>query len=458
MDQEERTKNSSREDLTSGPIIPVLIRFCIPIILSNMLHTAYNMVDMIVVGRILGNDALSAVSISSDIMLVISITSNGLASGAQVLVGQYVGAKREEELNKCVGTLLTVFMLMAVATSIILIVIAKPLLTVLNTPSEVWDMTFLYLIITACGLVGSFGYNVAGSILRGMGDSKHPLLFVAVSSIINLVLDIIFVYMLGVAGAAIATVLAQLISFAWIMVYLYRRQERFGFDFSRRYFKPDRNITLQFLKVGLPIGLQNLLVQISTLYVNSYIFAYGVTATSVSGIGNKLGTLGLVFSNSLNRGGAAFVSQNIAAKKHDRISKAYWFIYVAAFGTSIIFSVICGFFREEVFGLFVKDDSVIEMSALYLPVLILKFMGFAARSPNFALINGVGKPRINLMIGILDGVIFRIGLSLLMGNYLGMGLEGYWYGSVIGGFTGFFVGFPYYLSGKWKREKLVINE
>ena len=447
------------KDLTVGPVIPTMIRFGIPIILANLLHTAYNMVDTMVVGRMLGSSALSAVSIGSDVMLLINLSCNGLCSGAQIIIGQHFGKKdKSEVMNRCVGTLISLFLLMALGLTAVMIALASPLVTILNTPDEIWHETLIYMITCFAGLVSIFGYNVLGAIQRGMGDSKSPLLFVGVASVVNLILDLILVPLMGVFGAAFATVLAQTVSFVWAFVFLYRRKERFAFDFKRTSFVPDKEIAGQFFKVGLPICLQNMLMQCATLFVNSFIFAYGVAATSVNGIGNKLGSVVIIVTNALSRSGAVMTAQNIAAGKTDRVRRAYLFCAAATTVFAVFLSTIAILFRKEVFGLFVTDPEVIELSALFLPVLILRFFGFATRATNLSLINGIGKPRLNLTIGILDGFVLRVGVSMLLGQVLGLGLQGYWYGVAIGGFSPLIIGLPYFLSGKWKTERLVTQK
>ncbi len=442
-------------NLTEGAVIPVMVRFCIPVILANLLHTTYNMVDTLVVGRLLGSGALSAVSIGSDVMLLINLASNGLCSGAQIVVGQHVGAKDTDAVNRCVGTLISIFMLLALAVTAVMIGVSTPLFRLLNTPETVWQETMAYALTCFAGLLPSFGYNVLGAIQRGMGDSKSPLLFVGVASVVNLILDLILVPNLGVFGAALATALAQTISFLWAMWFLYRRRDQLGFDFKPASFVPDRELAGQFFRIGLPICLQNTLMQCATLFINSFIFAYGVTASAVNGVGNKLGSLALIITNSLVRSGSAMVAQNIAAGKMDRVRKVYLFNTVCGAAFALILSVFSILFTEEIFGFFVDDRAVIEMADIFLPILVLRYFSFACRASNIALINGIGKPKLNFTIGVLDGLILRVGASLLLGMVLELGLVGYWYGLALGGFSPLMVGLPYFLSGKWKQETLI---
>lgn len=443
-------------DLTEGSVISVMTRFAYPILLANLMSLAYNLVDMAIVGQCLGANALSAVSIGADIMLLINLISNGFCMGAQVMIAQYTGARDSKRLNKSIGNIITAFILTALVLTAIFIPCAKPILRFMNTPNEAWEEAVAYTVTCYAGILPIMGEGALGAILRGKGDSKRPLIFMAISSVVNIVLDIAFVSVLGMGafGAAFATVIAQLVGFIWSWVYLYRRRTLFGFNFTFESFIPQKEIMLQFFKVTIPISLQSILMQCATIFTNKYIYGYGVVAAAINGVGNKLSSIAMVVTNSLNRGGASMVGQNIAAGKIDRVKTVFYFNTVVAFGFVTILSAISIIFREQVFGIFVTDLEVMELSITFMPILILKYFCFAGRAPALSLINGIGRPRLNLLIGLLDGLVFRIGLSLLLGVGFGMGLLGFWYGIALGGFVAFIVGVSYFISGKWKTAKL----
>ena len=424
---------------------------------SNLLQSAYNIVDMIIVGQYMGKIGLSAVSIGTDILHLVNLGSNGLCNAAQVMIAQYTGARNEKQVTKTIGTLFTTFGIIALAITVILLLLTNPILHFMNTDATVWDEAVAYIAICCLGQVFNFGYGLLGAFLRGKGDSRHPMIFVAIADIVNIFLDLLFVavFQMGAAGAALATVIGQALSFLWGMRYLVRHREWFGFDFKRESFRPDRTLQKQFAKLGLPMCLQSMIVSVATIVVNSFVYSYGVAVTAISGVGNKLGTLAQIITNSLIRGGAAMVGQNIAAGKADRVKYIVRYNFVIAAGYATVLSLVTILFPRIIFGIFTSDADVMALIPAYLPIVIIRYYTFAGRSPTMALVNGIGRPKINLVMGLVDGLVARPGLAMLMGFGLNMGLNGFWYGSTLAGFTALFIGGTYYLSGKWKTAKLI---
>jgi putative MATE family efflux protein len=260
---------------------------------------------------------------------------------------------------------------------------------------------------------------------------------------------------MGPFGAALATVMGQSISFLWALSYLYRHRDAFGFDFRLASFRPDREVLPKLLKLGFPMCLQSAAIQISMLFVNSYINAYGVVASAVTGVGNKLGSITAVVTNALSTAGSSMVGQNIGAKKYDRVPRIISVSMVIDLSFAAILSLLTVFFPRTIFGLFNSDPEVLDMAMTYVPVAVLLYVGFALRSPFFGLINGSGNAKLNLILGLLDGVVCRIGLALLMGLGLKMGIMGFWLGNAFAGYVPFFIGGIYFLSGRWKAQRLV---
>lgn len=453
-------KKAKGMDLTEGSVIKTLLAFAFPIMLSNILQSAYNIVDMAIVGQYVGKVGLSAVSIGTDVIHLVHLGSNGLFNGAQVLIAQHTGAKNDKAVSRCIGTLFTTFAIISLALTILMPLFHRPILRFMNTDSTVWDEAAAYVIICCFGQVFHFGYGLIGALLRGKGDSKHPLVFVAIADIVNVFLDLLFVavFQWGAAGAALATIIGQALAFFWGMHFLIKNKEWFGFDFKLVSFRPDWIYQKQFLKLGLPMSLQSVLVSFATIYVNSFVNSYGVAVSAISGVGTKLGSLAQIITNSLVRGGAAMVGQNIAAGKIERVKKIFIYNFAIAFTYAVVLSAITALFPKVIVGLFTSDQDVLKLIPAYLPIIVLKYFAFASRSPAVALINGIGKPKFNLAIGLVDGIVARVGLSLFMGKLLNMGLYGFWYGGALGGFVPFIVGLVYFLSGKWKTEKILIKE
>lgn len=444
-------------DLTQGSVTRLLLIFAFPMLLSNLLQTVYNMVDMIVIGQFVGSAGLSAVSIGGDVQHCLMFLAMGISGAGQVILSQYIGAGNRERIKGTIGTMFTLCFICAVVLSLVCGLCIDPILSVLNTPENSYQYAREYSLVCIFGVFFIYGYNLVSAILRGMGDSKRPFLFIAVASVVNLVLDLIFVaiFHMGPMGAALATVIGQGVSFIWAIIYLYRNREAFGFDFKLESFKPDREVTPKLIKLALPMCLQSAAIHVSQLFVNSYINAYGVTASAVTGIGNKLSSVTAVVTNALSTAGSSMVGQNIGAEKYHRIPRIIGVSMVIDLAFALLLSFLTVFFPNAIFGLFNSEPEVLAMAMSYIPVAVLMYMGFALRSPFFALINGSGNAKLNLIVGLLDGVICRIGMAVLLGLVLDMGIMGFWLGNAIAGYMPFLIGGVYFLTGKWKTRRLV---
>ena len=449
-----KSSDSLIRDLTQGSVTRLLLIFAFPLLCSNLLQTVYNMVDMIVIGQFVGREGLSAVSIGGDVLHFLTFLVMGFSNAGQVILSQYIGAGNRDRIRGTIGTMFTVTFISAVGLTIVCYLGLDAFLHAMNTPAECFDYARQYGLTCVLGLVFIYGYNLVSAILRGMGDSKHPFIFIAVATVVNLLLDLVFVAGLGMGpfGAALATVIGQGVSFLWAIFYLYRHKESFGFDFKPASFKPDPEVLPKLIRLGLPMILQSAAINFSMLFVNSYINSYGVVASAVTGVGNKLGSITAVVTNALSTAGSSMVGQNLGAEKYHRVPKIIGVSMVIdlAFAALLSFLTIC--FPRTIFGLFNSDPQVLDMSMTYIPVAVLLYVGFAMRSPFFALINGSGNAKLNLIVGLLDGVICRVGLAMLMGLAMGMGIMGFWLGNAFAGYMPFLIGGVYFLTGKWKRR------
>lgn len=442
------------QDFTEGAILPQLFRFGAPFILSNLLQTVYNLVDMVVVGQVLGKSGLSAVATGGELLNMFTFVCMGLTTAGQVLIAQLVGKKDLQGLSRFVGSMFTAIGLVAVCFSALGIGLSEQFLSLLNVPPEAHVYAKDYMLVCFTGLIFIYGYNTVSAILRGMGDSKHPFLFIAIASVTNLILDLIFVVglHLGAFGAALATVIGQGLSFLISMVFLYRRRAAFGFDFRPGSFRPHGASLRALLKLGIPMSLQFAAINVSNLYINASVNSYGVVCSAVSGVGTKLNSIMGIVAAALISAGATMVGQNFGAGKLERIRNVFYSIMAVTVSFAILLAAIVLLLPAQVFGLFSQDEAVLSMAHTYAPVSMLCFLGAGLRAPAIAFVNGIGATSMNYIMGIMDGVVVRIGLAFLMGSVLGLGIQGYWYGSAIAGFTFFVVGAPYYWSGVWKKR------
>ena len=446
-------------DLTEGKVGKRLIKFAIPFILANLLQTFYNLVDMIVVGQYCGQVGLSAVSVGGDLLNLFVFTTMGLCSAGQVIIAQYVGKKEYGKLNKTIGTFTTLMMAIAVVCTIIGLIFKRTFLGWLHVPEAAFQQAYEYTVVCYIGLIFVFGYNIVSAVLRGMGNSKTPLIFVGIATVVNIILDYIFVAILdsGAMGAAIATVFGQGVAFVCSVVYLYKHRESFGFDFKLKSFIPDRQILKVLLRLGIPMMLQTCAINLSALVVHAFINDYGLVASAVTGVGNKINNIATIVTHAVATAGSSMVGQNYAAGKTQRVVKIIGTVALYAISFAAILSVIMILFPEQVFAIFDSSYETVSMAKTYSIIAVLSFFGFATRAPFLSLINGQGFAALGFAIGVIDSVVARIGISILLGIAFNMGVMGFWLGAVLAGYTYTLVGGIYFISGKWKKRELAVK-
>ncbi len=452
-------QNAIINDLTTGSVWKKLITFALPFMLSSALQTLYSTVDMVIVGQYVGGSGLSAVATASSIVMFLTSIGMGFSTGGQVVISQLVGSGRREEIKSTVGTLFSTLAVLAVLAGVVAIIFCDPLLRLLNAPEEAFAGAREYLIINAAGTLMTYGYNSVSAILRGMGDSKRPLMFIAIASVLNLVLDYIFVAHMdfGVAGAAVATVIGQTVAFIFAVRYLYRHREAFMFDFRPSSFKPDREKLKVLAKLGTPMALQSCAIDLSMSVINGIVNTYGVAASAAYGVGMKLDRLTSIATHALWTGGATMVGQNVGAGRHDRATKT-------VYSSMAICTVFCGacaivytMFPRQLFGLFTSDPEVLDLAWTYLLTCVIMQPASILSTSCNAVIEGTGNAGLSLAIALFDGIVLRILLSILLGDTLGMGLFGFFLGNNLAMYGTAIPAAIYFFSGLWKKRKLLVR-
>lgn len=449
--------NEIAKDLTQGPVLKQLVRFAIPVALANALQAVYSMVDMIVVGQVVGSSGLSAVGIGGQLMMMFMAIGMGFSYGAQVLISQQVGAQ-DKNLQPTIGTLFSVEIILAVVVALLGIVLCNPILSLMNTPEAAWTDARNYTLICCAGMLFIYGYNAVCSILRGMGESKLPMVFIAIASVVNLVLDIVFVwgFHMSAAGAALATVIAQGVSFVCSAVYLYKNKERFGFDFKLKSFKISKTHLIPISKLGIPYIAQTLLITCSMMYVNAMVNTYGVVASAADSIGNKLNSVMNIVVGALLVSGATMIGQSFGARKMDRIKACFRAVFAISMIFCVIFCAIYLLLDQQIFSVFSSDADVIAMAPRYMPIAAVWLLSMFTMTAPFCVVDGVGAAMLGLVISVLDGVVARIGLCIILGKT--MGLEGFWLGNALAGFVTTIIAGGYYLSGRWKKRQPLLEK
>ena len=450
--------NSLIRDMTKGPLMKQLVSYSIPIIIGNILQSLYTVVDMLIVGNLVGAGGLSAAGIGGLMSSVIMMTGMSMSMGGQILLSQQVGAGEKEAIRRTIGTLLSVTVISGIVLGVLGLGLTNWLLGILNTPEAVWADTKRYYQICCYGILFVYGYNGLGSILRGLGQSKLPTYFIAIASVLNIILDYVLVAWtdMGVSGAALATVIAQGVSFLISLFYLIRHREAFNFDFKPASFKIQKQTLKAIWKISAPMMAFSLVMSLSTMFVNSNINAYGVAASAVDSIGNKLFMICNCVVMGVYNGGAAIIGQCFGAGLPERIRKAFNLTMWLSLACWVVVSVVIVLFPETIFRFFTKDEAVCAMAPKFMWIEALMFLGMSLASGPFALFDGLGRTDLEMWAGILENIVIKVAASLLFA--LWMGVYGYWLGMAIAGFTTPVCGFIWYWSGKWKTQKRIVVE
>jgi len=391
--------------LTQGNIVKSIIWFSIPLLVGNLFQQLYNAVDSYVVGNYVGKAALAAVGASTPVINMLIGFFMGIATGAGVVIAQYYGANDTKRMRKSIHSSMALTLVMAMLLTIIGLVCTNPLLHAIGVPSDVFDQASQYLAIYFGGITFTLIYNMGAGILRAIGDSKRPLYFLVIASVINIILDFLFVkvFQWGVAGAGVATLIAQGISAVMVVFILMYTKENYQLVIKEISF--DKEMLTRIIKIGLPTGIQQSIVSLSNVIVQSYVNVYGSSVIAGYSVTVKIDGFVNLPLQAFNMAVTTFVGQNIGAKKYDRVKKGAYITYILATITIGIFVVVMYFFGKDFIAIFNQEKEVIEAGRL----MQLIFLPFYLFLPINQIINGVlrgaGKSTIPMYIMLFSFVI-----------------------------------------------------
>ena len=352
--------------LTTGSVFKTLLSFSLPFLLSYFLQTLYGMADLFMIGRFNSVDSTTAVSVGSQVMHMLTVMIVGLAMGSTVMIGRAIGAQRPEEAGAAIGNTVTLFMGLSVAATALLLALVGPIVSAMSTPAEAAAGTAAYLTICFLGIPFITAYNIISSIFRGLGDSKSPMYFVAIACAANILLDLLFIGALGMgpAGAALGTTLSQTVSVLLSVWIILRRKS--GLKLKRSHFQPQRRVMSGLLKIGLPVAVQDGLIQIAFIVITVIANRRGLNDAAAVGIVEKIiGILFLVPSSMLSSV-SALSAQNIGAGREDRAKQTLGYAALLAIGVGAV-CVLAMQLRAELFvGLFTEEAEVIRLGGQYM--------------------------------------------------------------------------------------------
>lgn len=400
-------------DFTTGSIPKKLISFMIPILGALILQAMYGAVDILVVGQFGTKEGISGVSTGSSIVNLVIFTVAGLAMGITVLIGRYIGEKKEDRIGKVIGGTIVFFAVLSVIVAICMLVFARPLAYLMQAPEEAVDATVLYVRICGGGIFFIIAYNVISSIFRGLGNSKLPLIFVAIACVTNIVGDLIFVavFKMDVAGAALATVLAQAVSVILSLVII--RKQKLPFKLTREDIHINSEIK-SFLKIGSPIALQEILTQISFLALCAFINRLGLDESSGYGVASKIVSFVMLVPSSLMQSMASFISQNVGAGREDRAKKTMMTGMILGASIGVVICALSFFKGDLLAAVFSGDKGVVACAADYLKgfspeavvtCILFSFIGY---------FNGHGLTLWVMCQGMAQTFLVRLPVSFIM--------------------------------------------
>lgn len=450
-------KKKVGSDLTQGNILSQLIRFVLPLLLANVVQQLYNTVDMMVIGHWAGSEGTVGVSTGGEVATLLTFAATSFGSAAQIYVAQLYGAQNHKSISETIGTVLSFMLLAGLAVGVVCIACCDLFLGWLNCPTEAFAKARSYMMIASLGLPFIFGYNGICGLLRGMGEAKRPLLFIVVAAASNIVMDLLLVVVipLEAAGTAIATVIAQLASFLAAGIFLYRKKDQFDLEFSFRGLRIHKKHFAVLMKLGLPLTAQSAFIHFTQLICTAQINQYGLVASATNSIGNKVQKLMNIFTASVNSGAGAMAGQNIGAKKHGRVRLIVYTTMACAACLSDVMILAALFLPRQAFALFTKDAEVIELGVTYLKISVIVFVLSPIQGSYGAVVTGSGNVKLSFLIGMLDGVVLRLGISFALAYGFQMGVVGFFYGNALARLGPVLLSSLYFYSGKWKTRKLL---
>lgn len=353
-------------DLTSGSVWKNIVYFSLPYLLSYFLQTLYGLADLFIVGQFDGVASTTAVSIGSQVMHMLTVMIVGLAMGTTVNIGRAVGARDTKKASKIVGNTMVLFVGVSVALAVILLLLVRPIVNVMSTPTEAVEGTVRYLTICFIGIPFITAYNVIASIFRGLGDSKSPMYFIAIACVANIALDYLFIgaFHMGPAGAALGTTLSQTISVVVSLWVILKKQT--GISVKKEDFRPDRVTMGQVLKIGIPIAAQDGFIQVAFIIITIIANRRGLSAAAAVGIVEKIISFLFLVPSSMLSTVSALGAQNMGAGKYERANQILRYAMGIAVGFGLIVSLLIQIIAGPVVGLFTTDAVVILLGAQYI--------------------------------------------------------------------------------------------
>ena len=394
--------------MTVGTPWKTILAFTLPMLIGNIAQQLYNTVDSIVVGKYIGDNALAAVGSCGPIVNMLLVLFIGISAGASIMVSQYFGAKNREALSHTVGSCITATAICSVLLILVVTPFIRPILVALNTPASILEWCVDYLSICLWGIAGLAYYNILSGILRGLGDSFWPLIYLLVATVVNIVLDIYFVAVvgLGVAGVALATITAQLISSILCMIKLARMRSHF--DFGWKFLKPKGSFIKTLVRLGLPSGLTQAIFSSAMIIVQSLTNQFGEQFIAANVVIMRVDGFAMMPNFSFGTALTTYAGQNVGAGLYDRVTKGAKQGLAMAVGCSTAITVLILFFGKHLMGLFTDTAELVDLSYRLMMILAVGYIAMAVTQSLSGIMRGAGDTMTPMWISLMTTVLIRV--------------------------------------------------
>ncbi len=403
-------------DMTVGAPWKQIVMFTLPMLIGNIAQQLYSTVDSIVVGKYVGDNALSAVGSSTPILNLLLVLFVGISMGASILVSQYFGAKQREELSYTIGNCVTLTAIASAIIMVLAVIVTRPLLVMLKTPESILDWCHSYLLILLVGCIGSAYYNILGGILRGLGDAFSSLIFLLVATVINIVLDLLFVaqFNMGVAGVAWATIIAQTVS---ALLCYYRLTKLMDvFDMKTHYMKLNKKFSMGVIKLGVPSGLTQAIMSMAMIIVQSLTNSFGEMFIAANVIVMRVDGFAMLPNFSFGTAMTTYAGQNVGAGKYDRVIKGAKQGTLVAVLTSTFMTTMILLFGKQLMGIFTDTTELVELSRNMMGIIAAGYIAMAVTQSLSGIMRGAGDTLTPMWISLFTTVLVRVPIAYTLAH------------------------------------------
>lgn len=442
------------KDMTRGSEAKLIIMFALPMLLGNIFQQLYFLVDTVIVGNLLGENALSAVGTSFPIMFMLIATMMGVGMGSSILVSQLFGAKENDQVTLAIETTFITAIIMSLIITAIGLFVTMPVLKLLNTPVEILPQAEAYLRVIFIGMIGMTVYNLMSAILRGLGDAITPLIFLIITTVLNIGLDLLFIgyFKFGVEGAAIATVIAQTISSILVVIKLSLKSSKIKLNLGKLHFK--KQLLIRMLSIGMPIGISQMVSALGLTVIQGFVNIYGTQAIAAYTVGSRINSFGTMPALSLGMAMSSFTGQNIGAGKFDRVKTGLKANLIYAVIISTLLSGFVWIFGKQIIVMFLGthiSQAILTQGVAFLRISASFYIFFSIMQVISGVVKGAGKTMIVMGITIFSLWAVQIPVAKFLSSMMGTG--GIWWSLPASWSVSLILMLIYYRSNKWLKKK-----